>query len=210
MKLREFLKVASLGNTRLTIKDDYKNYCCEEYYDYLTELDIEEYFDVKDNLENFKSIIFEPWWVEVMNKEVNYYTISYDEDGGYNVLYIVISEDDSLISALRVKSPATASILDCIDTLKEDEKVLKLCEEDGINSLEEISSYVYEDCIEGMSEDEKLVAIKEAMEQNMNWYLWKLKKYHQIYGNYEEYLISNCEEEEEKEIIHNWLDNFEK
>ncbi|MEJ8737529.1 hypothetical protein WKT02_08755 [Erysipelotrichaceae bacterium HCN-30851] len=32
-----------------------------------------------------------------------------------------------------------------------------------------------------------------------------MKKYYQVYGNYREYLLADCEDDEEKEKIQDWL-----
>lgn len=59
--------------------------------------------------------------------------------------------------------------------------------------------------LDGKSQEEKLQIITKTMEESVEWNIEKLKKYYQVYGNYREYLLADCEDDEEKEKIQDWL-----
>lgn len=210
MLLREFLRKGSFDfcSAKITIEDAKRCYCDEEEYDYVSEVNIEEHYDASDNLIEINSIVLEPWWVNVMDRRIDNFMINYDSDSNCIVMKIMLIDDDEpdYIDDFRSDTEKPAyKILDHLSDLEDDQEVLDICKTSGIDHLEELSAYVYPQYLEGKTDKEKLSIITQVMEESYRWNMEKLRKYYLVYGNYREYLIADCEDDEEKEKIQEWL-----
>lgn len=200
MILRELLKIGKFGTCKFTIV----GYCEEEMYEYLSEVDIEEHFDIEDNLVHLHSIVLEPWWGHIMNRTVEDFSLTCDDELTCKILTIRLA-DERLTEKFEIYGTTAFKILDYIADMEDDQEVLNICKTSGIEHLEELSAYVYPQYIDGKTDEEKLSIITQVMEESYRWNMEKLRKYYLVYGNYREYLLADCENDEEKEKIQEWL-----
>lgn len=209
MTLREFLRKGNLGfcEFKLTIEDAEKCYCYEAEYEYVSELDIEEHFDTSDNLIQLNSIVLETWWAEIMERTINKFMIYSDFDSKCTInITLIDSDEPAYMDNMKYDTEKPAyKILEHLYNLEEDKETLKICKTNGLDNLDMLSTYMHPGYLDGKSQEEKLQIITKTMEESVEWNIEKLKKYYQVYGNYREYLLADCEDDEEKEKIQDWL-----
>lgn len=207
MRLREFLRKGNLGfcEFKLTIKDTEKCYCYEAEYVYVSEVDVEEHFDTEDNLIQLNSIVLEPWWAEIMDRKINNFKVYYDEKCIVNITLFDKDEPEYIDDMEYDTEKPAYEILEYLYDLEENKDTLNICRTSGIENLEILSSYVRPEYLDGKSQEEKLELITKTMEKSVEWNKRKLRKYYQVYGNYRDYLLADCEDEEQRDTIQEWL-----
>lgn len=201
MKLRELLSVVDLKSCRITIN----GYCEEEKYDIACEENIDECFDSKGNLLNIDSIVFEPWWKEVRNKEVDRLYVRNDEDYENPVAYIELCNREKMSSSTDAEI-----VLSYLDELEEIETGLEICHKKDQLRKDEALDYFVAGEFDGLNTEETWEEMKESYEREKEYVMKDLNKYFKFYKDRKELLLDDCEDKEEMERIQNWLDNFEK
>lgn len=136
MKLKELLRLGNLNTCLLTIV----GYCKMEKYEYLTDDYIGRHFDMKGNLKKLKMITLEPWWVDVMDKEVISYSIRYDKELKEKIFTVRIYKGEP-----KKRWSVTDAILNILTDIDKNLELLEDSINDGIDgiyyNIKNLSSY---------------------------------------------------------------------
>lgn len=59
------------------------------------------------------------------------------------------------------------------------------------------------------SDEEKMTSINNKIKENLISLYKESNRYFMIYGNHADYLLADCEDEDKKERIQNWINSFQ-